>query len=79
MDYKSAKILVQNNNLRYFRKQNGLTQKEICLKLKELGLEINRSTYSKYEEGARKIPCEVLILLAYCHNVSIDDFFTSTI
>ena len=75
MNYNSARNLVKNNNLQQFRKQNELSQKDICEELKKLGLEIDRSTYSKYEEGRRKIPYEVLILLAHYYKISLDDFF----
>lgn len=75
MNYKSASQLVRNNNLQSLRKQNKLTQGELCAELKKLGLNMDRSTYSKYEEGKRRIPNEVLVLLACYYNVSLDDFF----
>lgn len=39
-------------NLKSLREKKGLTQNQLCEKMKQQGYYINRSTYSKYETGA---------------------------
>lgn len=56
------------NNLKYFRKKAGKTQKEIA----DL-LGIVQQAYGHYESGRRQIPVENLTKLADLYNVSIDD------
>lgn len=56
------------NNLKYFRKKYGKTQKEIA---DFLG--IVQQSYGHYETGRRQIPSENLVKLANYYNVSIDE------
>lgn len=56
------------NNLKYFRKKNGRTQKEIA---DYLG--IVQQAYGHYETGRRQIPSDNLARLADYYNVSVDD------
>ncbi len=72
MNYQTAYSMMSNNNLQILRKEHGLTQGRICEILQGLGFEIERSTYSKYETGKRKLQCEVLIALADYYNVTTD-------
>lgn len=72
MDCLTALKLMKNNKLKELRKENKQSQKNVCEILKNSGLKIDRTTYSKYETGKRKIPCEVLIIIADFYDVSID-------
>lgn len=56
------------NNLKYYRKKAGKTQKEVA---DFLGLV--QQSYGHYETGKRQIPAENLLKLADLYNVSIDD------
>lgn len=72
MDYKTACSLAANNKLQSLRKERGFTQKEICQILQESGFKLDRTTYSKFETGKRKLQCEVLIALADFYDVTTD-------
>lgn len=59
-------------NLKKIRKANGLTQKELCEKMKSRGCVMAQNTYSQYETGKRDIPIDVLIELTLFYNTSAD-------
>ncbi len=59
-------------NLKNIRLKNGLTQQKLCEKLREINCCIDRTTYSKYENGVRKLPCDILIKLAELYGTSTD-------
>lgn len=56
------------NNLKYFRKKAGKTQKEVA----EI-LGIVQQAYGHYESGRRQVPVENLTKLADLYGVSVDD------
>lgn len=56
------------NNLRYLRKQNRLTQKD----LSEM-LNISRQAYSNYETSKRTPDLDSLLYLAQFYDVNLDD------
>ena len=56
------------NNLKYFRKKSGKTQKDIAD-----FLSITQTAYGNYELGKRQITPENLTKLADYYNVSVDD------
>ena len=58
------------NNLLELRKSEDMTQNDVCTELKKAGCYISRSTYSKYETGARALPCEILVELVKCFNTT---------
>lgn len=60
------------NNLSSLRNSKGLTQQQLCNELKDISLFIDRSTYSKYENGSRQIPVEALIKIAKYYKTSTD-------
>ncbi len=60
------------NNLMDLRNSKGLTQQQLCDELKNISLCIDRSTYSKYENGNRQMPVETLIKFAKYYNTSTD-------
>lgn len=60
-------VIVMQNNLRKLRKERGLTQ--IGLQMK-VGIE--QALLSKYETGDRIPPTDALMLLAEFYGVSID-------
>ncbi len=49
-----------------------MTQGEVCNELCNLGLNINRSTYAKYETGDRTPQLRILIALAICLDTTTD-------
>ncbi len=59
-------------NLKQLRLENGLTQQKLCKKLREINCFIDRTTYSKYENDIRKLPCDILIKLAEIYETSTD-------
>ena len=60
-------------NLKKIRLEKGLTQQKLCDKLREHGLYIDRTTYTKDETGARSLPCDILIALTKCFEKSADE------
>ncbi len=72
MSYQEVYKLLKENNLKYLREKNGLTQKEVCNILQNFGVSTDRTAYSKYETGSRMIKCDVLIALAKYYDVSTD-------
>ena len=60
-------------NLKKIRNENGITQQALCEALKNYGYHIDRTTYTKYETGASRLPCDVLIALAKYYNKSTDE------
>ena len=60
-------------NLRKIREEKGFSQQKVCDELKKYGYFISRSTYTKYETGARALPCNILIGLAKCFDKSSDE------
>lgn len=67
------KIIAEN--LKNLRKERKLTQKSLCNELLKQGFNLKRNTYTKYENGTRTIPCEVIYHLAIYYNVTTDYFF----
>ncbi len=53
--------------LKTLRNDNGLTQKDLALKLA-----MSQTGYSKYETGENDIPTAILIKLSNIYDVSID-------
>lgn len=62
-----------NIQLKKIRLSNSMTQNDVCDELKKYGCYISRSTYSKYETGSRLLPCDILIVLTKCFNISADE------
>lgn len=60
------------NNLMALRSSKNLTQQQLCDEFKSVSLYIDRSTYSKYENGSRQIPVETLIKIAKYYKTSTD-------
>jgi len=56
------------NNIQTIRKQLGLLQKEVALEL-----QLDKSSYSKVESGAREVKVSELKTLSNLFNMSIDD------
>lgn len=56
------------NNIQTIRKELGLLQKEIALELN-----LDKSSYSKVESGAREVKVSELKILAAIFNMPIDD------
>lgn len=56
--------------LKKYRKTNGYKQQEVAD-----AIGIGRSSYSKYENGTRRIEFDSIIRLSVLYNVSLDAFF----
>lgn len=68
MKYSNLKLVVKMyRRLRDLREDNDLTQQALA----EI-LNVEQTTYSKYERGVRDIPTEVLIQLADFYNTTTD-------
>uniref|UniRef100_UPI003B585EC0 helix-turn-helix transcriptional regulator n=3 Tax=Bacillaceae TaxID=186817 RepID=UPI003B585EC0 len=61
------------NKIRYYRKKNGLTQKELGEKVG-----VKHNTISSYENGTNEPEQNILYTIANVLNVSINDFFPDT-
>lgn len=62
-------------NIRKIRKDNHLTQEQTIAKMKLLGIEISRSSFSQLECGLYNIKVSELLALCEIFNVEISDFF----
>ncbi|MEE1011094.1 MAG: helix-turn-helix transcriptional regulator [Acutalibacteraceae bacterium] len=59
--------------LKKIRLSKKMTQNNVCEELKKYGHHICRSTYTKYENGSRPLPCEILVALTKCFDTSADE------
>ena len=59
-------------NLKAIRKAKNLSVQEVIRKLKEHGIDISRTTYYAWEEGARPIPHKSILPLCMALNITID-------
>ena len=63
-------IEILAENLQYFRRERGFTQKQIALMVG-----VSFQQVQKYEQGKNRIPVDKLYLLAQVYQLSMDDFF----
>ena len=75
MDQKVRHDPILGKNIRRLRKDSGLTQEEIVIKLELLGCKVTRSIYSQIERGTYNIRVEELRALKQIFNVPYDAFF----
>ena len=61
------------SRVHFLRRQKGITQLEVCLKLQEIGLPLSQSALSKIESGERRVRDTELFLLAHVLDVSLDE------
>lgn len=59
-------------NLKSIREEKCWTQNEVCKRLAESGYYLDRTSYSRYENGSRIPSAETLKYLAVCFGVSAD-------
>ena len=59
-------------NLKYLRKKSGKSQEELAREL-----DLNRSTWSSYENGQSEPPASLLKKISDCFGVSLDDLLSS--
>lgn len=62
-------------NLRRLRNEHIMTQDQLVAKLNLLGINVNRSTYSRYETGELNIPVSTIVALRDIYKCSYDEFF----
>lgn len=59
-------------NLLNLRRKHNLSQKKLCEELKNFDCDMCRSAYTRYENGSRPLPCDVLIRLALYYGTTTD-------
>lgn len=64
------------DNLRYLRRNAGLSQEDVAIKLQTMGLPTSREIISQMELGHYSIRISVLYALKDIYNATFDDFFT---
>ena len=62
-----------SDTLRKFRESAEITQKDLAVKLG-----VSESAYRSYELGVRKIPVDLLVMLAAIYNTSVDALIGNT-
>lgn len=62
-------------NIRNLRLDKNLSQQALCNKISEQGYLLKRNTYTKYENGKRTIPYELICRLAIYYGVSLNYIF----
>ncbi len=66
---------IVGSNLRAIRTEKHLTQNDVAVKLQLMGLEFDRITVSRIENGLRFVPDYEVKLLADALEVSFNDLF----
>ncbi len=66
---------IVGNNLRAIRTEKHLTQQDVAVKLQLMGLEFDRITVSRIENGLRFVPDYEVKLLADALEVSFNELF----
>lgn len=64
------------DNLRYLRRNAGLSQEDVATKLQTMGLPASREIISQMELGHYSIRISVLYALKDIYGATFDDFFT---
>lgn len=77
MAQKLKQDLQIGDNIRRLRKQTGLTQEQVVVRLQLQGIEISRSSYSQIECGTYNIRISELIALADIFQVDFNAFFVN--
>ncbi len=72
--YHDSKNIV-GSNVRAIRKEKHLTQQDIAVKMQLMGLEFDRITVSRIENGLRFVPDYEVKLLAAALEVSFNELF----
>ena len=68
-------ISIGKNLHRLARKQAGLSQEQVAVKLQVMGLPVSREIISQMELGRYSIRVSVLIALKQIYGVSYEEFF----
>ena len=63
------------SNLRALRMESHFTQARLAAKLNLMGIDLERSTYSRFETGELNVPINVLVGLHLLYGCSYDAFF----
>ncbi len=66
---------IVGNNLRAIRTKKHLTQQDVAVRLQLMGLEFDRITVSRIENGLRFVPDYEVKLLADALDVSFNELF----
>ena len=67
--------MIVAENLKRLRTEKNITQKSLCDELLNQNFILKRNTYTKYENGTRIIPYDVICALAKYYNVTTDYIF----
>lgn len=79
MSQKIKQDIHIGGNIRSLRKQSGLTQEQVVVKLQLLGIEISRSSYSQIECGTYNIKVSEIIALSQLFHVDFNAFFENVL
>lgn len=79
MSQKIKQDIHIGGNIRSLRKQSGLTQDQVVVKLQLLGIEISRSSYSQIECGTYNIKVSEIIALSQLFHVDFNAFFENVL
>lgn len=63
------------NNMRKLRNAHDFKQDQIVAKLSNFGIDLSRSTYSRFETGELNVPVSVIVALHKIYKCSYDAFF----
>ena len=72
---KLSRISQSAKTLHRLRKQAGLSQEQVAVKLQVMGLPVSREIISQMELGRYSIRVSVLIALKQIYGVSYEEFF----
>ena len=75
MSEKIKQDISIGKNLHRLRKQAGLSQEQVAVKLQVMGLPVSREIISQMELGRYSIRVSVLIALKKIYGVSYEEFF----
>lgn len=75
MEQKIRRDRNMGGNLRRLRDAHDISQEKLCAQLQNMGCDIGRTTYAKYESGELNIRASVLIALRKIYGCSYDEFF----
>ena len=77
MKIKSDSNICIGKNLKKFREERGLLQKDLVCELQLRGFSIQKQNYSRIEKEQEHISASVLVALCEMLNVTLEELFSS--
>ena len=72
---EQEKTNIVGDMVRYYRKKNRMSQRELSIKLELMGVYVCRGSISRIEDGSRTVTDIEIYALAKALGVSINDLF----